>query len=93
MNKREVACMNQQLINTFFVVLDNKNSLVYNLYFKNALYSLECKKHTMEKPNERNYYYLENFTEDEGEAEYFFHRITEGRVYPIHVQDIALDMF
>lgn len=93
MNKREVAYMNQKLINSFYVLLNNTDSLVYNLYFKNALYSLECKKQTMEKPNERNCYYLEEFTEDEGEAEYFFHRITEGRVYPIHVRDIALDMF
>jgi hypothetical protein len=65
--------------------------VVYNLIFKNALYSLECIADGSEIPN--NYCYIENFTDDEGEAEAFLYRMAKGKVLPVHIKDIALDYF
>lgn len=65
--------------------------VVYNLIFKNALYSLECIADGSELEN--NYCYIENFTDDEGEAETFLRQIAKGKVHPIHLKEIAEDFF
>lgn len=70
---------------------DEDTKIVYDLIFKNALYSFECYR---EGSTELfDYCYLENFTEDEGEAETFLKRMIKGRVQPVHIKDIAQDYF
>ncbi len=65
--------------------------VVYNLIFENALYSLECIADGSEIEN--NYCYIENFTDDEGEAESFLRQMVKGKVLPIHLKEIAEDNF
>jgi hypothetical protein len=65
--------------------------VVYNLIFKNALYSLECFTEGSEVPD--NYCYIEDFTDDEGEAEAFLHLIVKGKVFPVHIKDMVEDYF
>ncbi len=65
--------------------------VTYHLIFENAYYSIKC---YIEGSNDKNHYsYLENFTDDEGEAEYFLKRIAMGKVHPVHIKDIAEDFF
>lgn len=65
--------------------------VVYRLIFKNALYSIECYIEGSE--NKNNYCYIENITDDEGEAETFLKLMIKGMVLPIHMKDIAEDYF
>ncbi len=65
--------------------------VVYNLIFKNALYSIECYIEGNRKQN--NYSFVENITEDEGEAEFFLELMAKGRVLPIHIKDMKEDYF
>jgi hypothetical protein len=67
--------------------------VVYNLIFRNALYSMECYKVGYEKKNINNYCLVEDFTEDEGEAEVFIHRMAKGKVLPVHINDMVEDFF
>lgn len=67
--------------------------VVYNLIFENALYSLECYKVGCDNRDQNSYCYVENITDDEGEAEAFFHRSVKGKVFPIHMNDIVEDYF
>jgi hypothetical protein len=67
--------------------------VVYNLIFRNALYSLECYKEGYNKVNTNNYCFLEDLTDDEGEAEAFLHLMAKGKVFPIHINDMAEDYF
>jgi len=65
--------------------------VIYHLIFKNAFYSLEC---SIEGSDNKNHYsYLEDVTDDEGEAEYFLKLIAKGIVHPLHIKDIAEDYF
>lgn len=65
--------------------------VVYNLIFKNAYYSMEC--YIEGSKNQNNYSYIENITDDEGEAETFLRQIAKGQVLPVHLNDIARDYF
>jgi hypothetical protein len=67
--------------------------VVYNLIFRNALYSLECYKEGYNKENTNNYCFLEDITDDEGEAEAFLHLMAKGKVFPVHINDMAEDYF
>jgi hypothetical protein len=68
--------------------------VVYNLIFKNAFYGLECYKAGRAK-NEHSvdYYYAEEITDDEGEAEAFFLTMVKGKVFPVHIKDMIEDYF
>jgi hypothetical protein len=72
--------------------------VVYNLIFKNAFYSFECYIENSDKTKdnfhtENNYSYIENITDDEGEAELFLTQMVKGKVHPIHIKDMAKDYF
>lgn len=67
--------------------------IVYNLIFRNALYSIECYKEGFDLNNPVNYCLVEDFTDDEGEAESFLQRMARGKVAPVHIYDIAVDFF
>lgn len=75
-------------------IKDENIQLVYNLSFKNALYSLECYSDGIDGiDGEKNYCYLENLTDDEGEAEAFLQLLAKGKVFPVHIKDLAHDYF
>lgn len=78
--------------NTKKINTENVN-VVYNLIFRNALYSLECFKEGGSDGDQNSYCFIENITEDEGEAEAFFHLIVKGKVFPVHINDMAEDYF
>lgn len=70
-----------------------KIQVVYNLIFKNALYSLECYKEGNNKTDLNNYCLIEDITDDEGEAEAFLYTMVKGKVFPIHIKDMVEDYF
>lgn len=72
-------------------VKDEDISIVYQIYFNNALYSLECYREG--KDGQQNYCCIEKLTEDEGEAETFLQLISKGKVHPVHIRDLAEDYF
>jgi hypothetical protein len=78
--------------NTKIIKRDNIE-VVYNLIFKNAFYSLECYKEGCNKEYINNYCLLEELTDDEGEAETFLHIMARGKVFPVHIKDMAEDYF
>ena len=78
--------------NTKTIRTDNIE-VVYNLIFRNALYSIECYKEGKELSNQNNYCYVEDVTDDEGEAESFLHLMARGKVFPVHINDMAVDYF
>lgn len=83
--------MAEQLLGAYKkTIKDEDTQVVYKLIFKNALYSLEG---YYEQIKEKHYCYLENLTEDEGEAEFFLYLIAKGKVLPIHIKDVAEDYF
>jgi hypothetical protein len=67
--------------------------VVYNLIFKNALYNVECYKEGGSKNNPNQYCFLEDITEDEGEAEAFLYLMAKGKVFPVHINDMVEDYF
>ena len=84
--------MIEELHNTYHkTMIDEETKVIYNLFFKNALYSLECFRKG--DSGRSNYCYLENFTDDEGEAETFLKKIFNGQVLPIQIKEIAEDYF
>ncbi len=65
--------------------------VTYHLIFQNAYYSLES---YIEGSTEKIHHsYLENLTDDEGEAEFFLKLLAKGKVHPVHIKDIAEDYF
>lgn len=66
--------------------------IIYNLVFKNALYSLECYKEDCDNSDPKNYCYIEDFTDDEGEAEAFLLQMAKGKVFPVHIKDLVEDL-
>jgi hypothetical protein len=68
-------------------------NVIYNLVFKNALYSFECYKEGSNGSDIENYCLLEDVTDDEGEAEAFLHLMAKGKVFPVHIQDMVVDYF
>ena len=84
--------MTEQSLNAYEkTIKDNETKVVYHLVFKNALYSIEC--YIEGSRTKEKYCYVENITEDEGEAETFLQLIAKGKVSPIHIRDIAEDYF
>ena len=83
--------MTDQIHKSFKEMKDEDIKVIYKLYFKNAYYSLECYSEGME--GERNYCYIENLTDDEGEAEAFLKLMAKGKVFPVHIKDMADDYF
>lgn len=84
--------MTDKSLNTYAKnFIDEETKIVYNLIFKNALYSLMCYKEASNKSYD--YCYIEDFTDDEGEAEVFMKRLIEGKVKPVHIKDLAEDFF
>lgn len=81
----------QSLNNYKKTMTDECTKVVYNLFFKNALYSLESYKENYEEIH--HYSIIENLTEDEGEAETFLKMIAIGKVSPLHIKEIAEDYF
>ncbi len=73
--------------------LNDDVKVVYNLIFQNAYYSLECYKEGSSKHNIKDYCFVEYFTDDEGEAESFVHRLVKGKVFPVHIKDLVEDLF
>jgi len=70
----------------------NENThIVYRVFFRNAYYDLECYKENW--TDNKDYCYIENLTDDEGEAEAFLQLISKGKVYPVHINDLAEDYF
>lgn len=67
--------------------------VIYNLIFSNALYSLECYKDGCSLQDPNNYYFVEDITEDEGEADDFLDLLVKGKVAPVHINDIVEDYF
>ena len=67
--------------------------VVYNLIFKNALYSIECYKTGENSTDALNYCMIEDITEDEEDAEVFLYLMTNGKVLPVHMQDMVQDYF
>jgi hypothetical protein len=68
--------------------------VVYNLIFKNALYSIECyKEDCTDRSNPNNYCLVEDITDDEGEAESFLQLMARGKVFPVHINDLVIDYF
>ena len=65
--------------------------IIYNLIFKNALYSLECYKVGENINDMNNYSFVENITDDEGEAEVFLKRLVKGKAFPVHIKDLVED--
>lgn len=68
-------------------------TVVYNLKFRNAFYELECYKDGYNKEAPNNYCYIEELTDDEGEAEAFLQLIKRGKVFPVHIKEISEDFF
>lgn len=85
--------MMQSLRNRTAYVKEMGNEIVYNLVFKNAFYSLECIREGNNDKDPNNYCLAENITDDEGEAELFLKRIVKGKVFPVHIKEIAKDYF
>ena len=67
--------------------------VVYNLIFTNALYSVECYKLGKAFSDPNNYSLVEDITDDEGEAEAFLQLMAKGKVFPVHILDMARDYF
>ncbi len=78
---------------TVTALLNDELQVVYNLIFQNAYYSLECYIKGSNPKEIKRYCLVENFTDDEGEAEVFLHRLAKGKAYPIHIKDLAEDFF
>jgi hypothetical protein len=72
-------------------IKDETIQMVYNLVFNNSFYSLECYREGLE--GEKDYCYIENMTDDEGEAENFLHLMAKGKVFPVHIKEMAEDYF
>lgn len=75
------------------VILNEDVVVIYNLIFQNAYYSLECYKEGNRKQSLSDYCFVEDFTDDEGEAEGFLQRIVKGKVFPVHIKDLVEDFF
>lgn len=84
--------MTDQSHKIFFKTKKNDDiQVVYSVFFKNAYYSMECYREGID--DNKNYCYIENLTDDEGEAETFLQLMTNGKVYPVHIKEIAEDYF
>lgn len=85
--------MKEQSLYTYErTIKDESNHVVYNLIFKNALYSLESYIEDWDE-QKKHYCYIENLTDDEGEAETFQKMLAKGKLSPLHIKDMARDYF
>jgi len=67
--------------------------IVYNLFFNNTQYSIECYKKEFQDEEPINYSLVEDFTDDEGQAEDFLNHLVRGKVYPVHIKELVDDYF
>lgn len=67
--------------------------VVYHLFFNNTHYSIECYKDGFQHKEPMNYSLVEDFTDDEGEADDFLNRLVKGKVLPVHIKDVVEDCF
>lgn len=74
-------------------ILTEDINVVYNLIFRNALYSIECYKDGGQSRDINCYSFVEDLTDDEGEAEAFIRLMAKGKVFPVHIYDMAKDYF
>ena len=72
-------------------IKDEETHVVYSLIFQNALYSIEGYKESTK--GRKNYSFVKNITDDEGEAEAFLQKLAKGQVDPMHIKDLAEDYF
>jgi len=68
-----------------------EEEVIYNLIFRNALYSLECIRVGSNENEPNHYCYVENITEDETEAENCLRILARGKVMPVHINDVIED--
>lgn len=80
----------QSLQSTYFYGGEEKE-IIYNLYFKNAFYSFEC--FIDGDVEDYGYAYVENITEDEGKAEHFWRSMYDGKVLPVHINELVEEFF
>lgn len=85
--------IDQTLKSSTKIITKEEIQVVYNLIFRNALYSLECYKEGSSTLDPNNYCLAENITDDEGEAEAFLYLMAKGKVLPIHIKDMAENYF
>ena len=86
-------CVIEQSIKCITKKVETNNfQIVYNLIFTNALYNLECYKEQSDLQTPVNYYFADDISEDEGEAEIFFERMVKGKVHPVHIKDLVEDL-
>ncbi len=78
---------------TATAIMNDEEQVTYNLIFKNAYYSLEGRIQGCNPDGAGQYSFVENITDDEGEAENFLKRLVKGKVYPVHIKDLAEDFF
>jgi hypothetical protein len=89
-----VRCVIAQSLKSNTKIIKTENvQVVYNLIFKNALYSFECYKDGGSKDDINQYCFLEDITDDEGEAETFLYLMAKGKVFPVHIKDMVEDYF
>ncbi len=74
-------------------ILTEDIEVVYNLIFRNALYCIECYKEGSQSQDINAYCYIEDLTDDEGEAEAFLRIMAKGKVLPVHIYDMAKEYF
>ncbi|HHT88719.1 MAG TPA: hypothetical protein GX002_06900 [Clostridiales bacterium] len=67
--------------------------IIYNLIFKDALYSLECIRVGGNEEEQNDYCLAENITDDETEAEVFLKHLSKGIAFPVHIKDLVDDYF
>ncbi len=80
-------------LRTAKAIVNDELQVVYSLIFRNAYYSLEGRIEGSSPEDAGHYCFVENFTDDEGEAEMFLKRLVKGKVYPVHIKDLAEDFF
>lgn len=71
--------------------VNEDDHIIYNIFFKNAYYDLESYKEDW--TDNKDYCYIEKLTDDEGEAETFLQLLLKGKVYPVHISELAQDYF
>lgn len=88
-----VKLLRQYLKSKIAEVRSDNIQVVYNLFFNNTHYSIECYREGFHQKDSLNYSLVEDFTDDEGEAEDFLYRLVKGKVLPVHMKELIEDHF
>ncbi|HHU71732.1 MAG TPA: hypothetical protein GXZ21_06825 [Clostridiales bacterium] len=84
--------MSRQYLRSRTMQIQSENiKIVYHLYFNNTQYSIECYREGHDYSNPNNYSVSNDFTDDEGVAVDFLHRVAKGKVSPVHINDLVKD--